>query len=290
MNLQKISNGVWEPERPVKSTKDFYELIEYNFHPGEKTEGKCNLKDYIWRGEPEPDNPLTSSFDRAINEAKRKDSRVELLKKHRQAFLYAARGRMDRLGLSIAELKHYVKSGTLNENHLWAFGQHYGLKTLLLDWTTSPFVAAFFAFENEKKQNNEKKTNNVYVYGLKYKKLCEESKKEQKYDNPFRPVQYFSPMSSEFGRITSQQGIFIFTEDGESIKTWVKKLFDNKTNEKILIEIKIKRELRDSFLKNLNVMGINHRTIYPDIEGAAKFCNLGLEIDDGYADAYLPDE
>ncbi|MCL5278777.1 MAG: hypothetical protein M1376_02590, partial [Planctomycetes bacterium] len=89
---------------------------------------------------------------------------------------------------------------------------------------------------------------------------------------------------------TSQQGIFTFTEDGGSVIDWVNRLFAGKQDTPILMKIRIPADTRRVFLAKLNLMGINHRSIYPDVQGAAKFCNLGFEMGRGYADALVPDE
>ena len=58
-----------------------------------------------------------------------------ILKSHLNSFKFSIRGRAQ-------NLKDIID----NEDELWALGQHFGLKTHLLDFTESPYVSAYFAF------------------------------------------------------------------------------------------------------------------------------------------------
>jgi hypothetical protein len=90
---------------------------------------------YVWRGQ----RCETWSLEPAIDRKARELGSVKLYsfyKEQLDRFKLAARGRRGANPQSIAE-----------DNEWWALGQHHGLATPLLDWTTSPFVAAFFAFQ-----------------------------------------------------------------------------------------------------------------------------------------------
>ncbi|HEY6745131.1 MAG TPA: FRG domain-containing protein [Mycobacteriales bacterium] len=88
---------------------------------------------YLFRGSADADWTLQSYFDR----------RFATVPMERRMLLW------ERL---ITEWRHGceeagVEAAVLAEDRtLWALGQHHGLPTRLLDWSTSPYVAAFFAF------------------------------------------------------------------------------------------------------------------------------------------------
>ena len=100
------------------------------------------------------------------------------------------------------------------------------------------------------------------------------SKKEQYVEFP--PIE-----SHENVRFLAQSGVLTKALKGQDIKQRVQRCYHetNHRNRIILVEISIGDNEREECLRDLNTMNINHASLFPDIEGAAKFCNLKLEID-----------
>lgn len=259
-----------------------------------KREGAKNeelyLEDYIWRGHRCEDWELVSSFDREFktdNEDFVYDpDRGKILNRHLNSFVYAVRSRLKEFGLTVREIKEAIRSKELNKNHIWALAQHYGLRTRLLDWCYSPYVAAYFAFQ---KPNNRNDNHYRIVWGLNYKQVCDNYTKAGVFNTG---IKYFDPMSSEYPRLINQRGLFTITKNGEEIKKARKNDIDIEgivkndrgggCNGRWLIKAKIKdsKENREEFLRRLNAMNINHMSLFPEIKGGAEFSNIGLEFNE----------
>lgn len=281
-----------------------------------KSEGakkdKLYLGDYVWRGHQSEVWRLVSSFDREFmtnDEFKYKPDRDTILKRHLNSFVYAVRGKLKEFELTVREIK---ASKVLKKNHIWALAQHYGLRTPLLDWCYSPYVAAYFAFQEknddeenndnrgkktDKKNENENKCNDKekskkedeqkkcrIVWGLNYKQVCDNYTKTEVFNTG---VDYFDPMSSEHPRLINQRGLFTIVENVQVIKKEdidIEEIVKNNRcsdcNGPWLIKLEIKEKNREEFLRRLSAMNINHISLFPEIKGAAEFSNIGLEFDE----------
>lgn len=243
------------------------------------------LGDYVWRGHRCKAWRLVSSFDREFmtnDKFKYKPDRDTILKRHLNSFVYAIRGKLKEFELTVREIK---ASKVLDENHLWALAQHYDLMTPLLDWSYSSYVAAYFAFKENKHKNNKCR----YVWGLNYKQVCDNYPKDRIFNTR---IEYFDPMSSEHPRLINQRGLFTTIKNGKvtdkaciddiDIERIVKNNKYSGCNGPWLIKIRIKdiKKNREEFLRRLNAMNINHISLFPEIKGAAEFSNIGLEFDE----------
>jgi hypothetical protein len=92
------------------------------------------------------------------------------------------------------------------------------------------------------------------------------------------------PLSDENPRLLHQRGLFTIPISGEiDITEIVKKCYSKDTKKGkariIFVSIKVPQSEREKSLCNLNSMNINHATLFPDLIGAADYCNVKLEIE-----------
>lgn len=83
------------------------------------------------------------------------------------------------------------------------------------------------------------------------------------------------PKSGENQRLINQRGLFTLTKDWGTISELIQRRFKG-TSSKVLMKIKIDASLKINLLNQLSAMNINHSTLFPDLGGAAVFCNHKL--------------
>ena len=250
-----IVGGIWTVR--FSSWKWFHDYVRQEM---------LDFNHYVWRGERCDNRKLLPSFDR-MHFGKSSSFVERKMQEHLQMFKLSTRGRR---GPNPTKLE--------TENDWWALGQHHGLATPLLDWSKSPFVALFFAFEKVAASQTPYRCVYAVIPGQ-----CERASEiiKKSHTTPDRPdiVEFFSPFQDENSRLVNQNGLFSRCSAGKPLDTWIREKFATNTNEGIMLKLLIPDIDREECLRTLNKMNINHLTLYPDLFGASNYANTVASIE-----------
>lgn len=146
-----------------------------------------------------------------------------------------------------------IKNHRFDDWDWLAYAQHIGVPTRLLDWSTSPLTALYFALELEGDTDR-------ILYAVKYSRYLREV--DHHNTTPFTNTtegRFTAPLA--FDRIRAQRGIF-------TIHPMPTQIF----NPKNLKSFRIKASDVKDYRRKLFKYGIDHWHIYPDSHG------LGMQL------------
>jgi len=234
----------------AKDLDDFW--AEFNKHARTAASGSYQM---IFRGVPNSAYKLIPSIGRETKEGL--FGEIETLERNLM-------NDFKRLSLPV------IESQPRNEFEWIFLAQHYGLPTRLLDWSTNPMVALFFAVETQDNKDgaihivNHQISDNYEDFDYKTANISEEAKKEK----PILKIFALQP----------NQGNVIFVRPKYTDQRYLnqKSVFSCHVDPfeayscQESVKLKVNKEWKAEIRDHLRMMGISHSYIYPGLDGVSR--------------------
>jgi hypothetical protein len=162
----------------------------------------------------------------------------------------------------------YCDSLPENDFECLAYAQHYGLATRLLDWTTNPLVALFFAVEMQGE------TDGAVFCHMPSWHLNRET---FSLDHPLEGAARLTPRPFD-RRILAQSGVFTYHFHPDVALTSnevVGEMREAAPEGVDLVVIRVTAKFKPMLQHHLSAIGISRKTLFPDLEGLSSFVNCG---------------
>lgn len=177
------------------------------------------------------------------------------------------------LDAKIPELEHHINAWS---NHIYDvkddrslgallnLAQHHGYPTPLLDWTKSPYVAAFFAFQNEAALTAD---GGVSIFVFDEQSWAKRAGRIAQLRTPAIILRTIELPGFGNSRVLPQQAMTMYS-NVDDIEFIIQENEENKGQ--FLKAITIPSSERDVAMRDLSLMGITWGSMFPGLDGICK--------------------
>lgn len=238
--FQPQNKGFVIQEKRFQSWEQFKATFGQLLFPGKPfTRGR-----YLFRGHSEPHWKLETTFDRMFS------------KQSKSARLKIAAALLEQFKRNL-EGEEIPAEARRSDSSMLSLGQHYGLPTRLLDWTESPYIAAFFAYNSRALWGKTDQFVVIFVLDT-----------EHAIWSSHYGVEIVDPPTFGNKRLRNQSGKFTLSKTPfNDLESYVAAHGDEGNP---LRRFLLPASDYSNALADLDAMGIHHGTVYPEIEGAAQ--------------------